>query len=93
MKIKELRSKKREELEEQLAQANKELIKLNTQVATGTTLKSPGLVKKTKKTIARILTLLNQKEGSKKDEWYLSSMWLTTRIMCVWEHSKRKPRD
>ncbi|MBT4023077.1 50S ribosomal protein L29 [archaeon] len=68
MKIKELRSKKREELEEQLAQANKELIKLNTQVATGTTLKSPGLVKKTKKTIARILTLLNQKEGSKKDE-------------------------
>ena len=68
MKIKELRSKKREELEEQLAQANKELIKLNTQVATGTTLKSPGLVKKTKKTIARILTLLNQKEVSKKDE-------------------------
>jgi ribosomal protein L29 len=61
MKIKELKSKSKEELESQLVESRKELIKLNTQVATGTTLKSPGLVKKTKKTIARILTELKQK--------------------------------
>lgn len=63
MKNKELKSKKPEELKTLLDEARKELIKLNTQVATGTTLKSPGQVRKTKKSIARILTLLNQKGG------------------------------
>ena len=51
----------KEELESQLQELKKELVKLNTQVATGTTLKSPGQVKKTKKTIARILTQLKTK--------------------------------
>ncbi len=61
MKTKELKSKSKEELESQLTELKKELIKLNTQVATGTTLKSPGQVKKTKKTIARLLTELRTK--------------------------------
>jgi len=61
MKSKELSSKPKEDLEMQLAEAKKELIKLNTQVATGTTLKSPGQVKKTKKNIARLLTELRTK--------------------------------
>ena len=68
MKNKDLRSKKTEELKKILEESKKELIKLNTQVATGTTLKSPGQVKKTKKTIAKINTLLKQKEDKKKDE-------------------------
>jgi ribosomal protein L29 len=59
MKTKELKSK--EDIETQLIELRKELIKLNTQVATGTTLKSPGQVKKTKKTIARLLNELNKK--------------------------------
>jgi len=61
MKTKELKSKSKEELVAQLSESKKELIKLNTQVATGTTLKSPGLVRKTKKNIARLLTELRTK--------------------------------
>jgi large subunit ribosomal protein L29 len=61
MKTKELKSKSKEELETQLSELRKELIKLNTQVATGTTLKSPGQVKKTKKNIARLITELKAK--------------------------------
>ena len=53
--------KSKAELESQLSELRKELIKLNTQVATGTTLKSPGQVKKIKKNIARLLTELKQK--------------------------------
>lgn len=68
MKNKDLRAKKEEELNSLLTESRKELIKLNTQVATGTTLKSPGQVKKTKKTIAKILTLLKEQEGKKKHE-------------------------
>jgi ribosomal protein L29 len=60
MKAKELKSKSRDELESQLLELRKELIKLNTQVATGTTLKSPGQVKKVKKNIARLLTELKK---------------------------------
>lgn len=60
MKKKELKNKSREELESQLLELRKELIKLNTQVATGTTLKSPGQVKKVKKNIARLLTQLKK---------------------------------
>lgn len=62
MKIKEIREKKPEELKEKLNELKKELIKLNTQIATGTTLKNPGGVRKIKKTIAKILTVLNENE-------------------------------
>jgi len=61
MKTKELKSKSREEIESQLFELRKELIKLNTQVATGTTLKSPGQVRKIKKNIARLITTLKEK--------------------------------
>ena len=61
MKNKDIKSKSKEELESQVQELRKELIKLNTQVATGTTLKNPGLVKNTKKNIARLLTELKTK--------------------------------
>ena len=61
MKSKDIKSKSKEEVESQLLDLRKELIKLNTQVATGTTLKSPGQVKKIKKNIARLLTELKTK--------------------------------
>ncbi|NTV24257.1 MAG: 50S ribosomal protein L29 [Nanoarchaeota archaeon] len=60
MKTSELKSKSNQELETQLSELQKELIKLNTQVATGTTLKSPGQVKKVKKSIARLMTQLQK---------------------------------
>jgi len=62
MKSEELKSKTKEELEEQLIEMRKELIKLNTQVATGTTLESPGRPKQIKKNIARLLTELEKNE-------------------------------
>ncbi|MBW2993414.1 50S ribosomal protein L29 [Candidatus Woesearchaeota archaeon] len=43
-----------------LKELQKDLIKHNAQIATGTIPKSPGQVKQTKKTIARIYSILNQ---------------------------------
>lgn len=50
------------ELRKRLAELHHELIKFNAQVATGTVPKSPGQIRKSKKTVARILTLLRQRE-------------------------------
>ena len=67
MKItKEFRSASSEELQGKLAEFKKELLKLNVQVATGATPESPGKLKQTKKNIARILTLLKEKEVQSK---------------------------
>ena len=74
MKIKELRGLSEEDKKIRLNELRKELIKHNAQIATGTIPKSPGQVKQTKKTIARILTIINEekreketkKEGGKK---------------------------
>ncbi len=65
MKIKEIRAKNKEELDKKLEELNSELIKLNAQSATGTQLKSPGQIKQIKKTVARIKTVLKEKEGKK----------------------------
>ena len=62
MKSKDIHAMPVAELNEKLAELRKELMKLNAQVATGTTPKSPGQVRTTKRTIARILTELKQKE-------------------------------
>ena len=50
------------ELQKRLAELRHELLKFNAQVSTGTVPKSPGQIRKTKKTIARILTLMRQQE-------------------------------
>ncbi len=64
MKItKELRSLSSEELVNRLSESRKELLKLNVQQATGT-VNNPGKISVTKKTIARINTLLNQNKSS-----------------------------
>lgn len=61
MKIKELKTLSREDLLTKLKELKKELIKHNAQIATGTIPKNLGQVKQTKKTIARILTILQRK--------------------------------
>ena len=60
MKTKDIKSMSKEKIESQLLELRRELIKLNTQVATGTTLKNPGQVKNIKKNIARLLTQLKK---------------------------------
>ena len=61
MKTKELRNLSNKDLESKLEELKKELIKLNAQVATGTVPKSPGQIKQMKKTIAKILTIKQEK--------------------------------
>ena len=66
MKItKELRDLPEQELKDRLGELKKELLKLNVEVATGANPSSPGKLKQTKKNIARINTLLKEKEVSK----------------------------
>ena len=64
IKIKELRELPVKELEKKLAELKLELMKLNSQVATGTAPKNPSQVRNTKKTIARILTIIKEKNNS-----------------------------
>jgi len=66
MKItKELRALSPKEIDEKLGEFKKELLKLNAQVAGGAVASNPGQIKKTKKNIARILTLVKEKEAQK----------------------------
>lgn len=65
MRAKEIRGMDKNTLNEKLLELKKELVKMNAQVAMGTALKNPGQVKKLKKTVARILTINNQKSMKK----------------------------
>ena len=65
MNTRELRSLTDKELEGKIAEIDKELMKLNGQVATGTTPKSPGQIKQLRKTLARIYTIQKEKENKK----------------------------
>ena len=63
LRIKEIKSMAVEDLNARLEELRKDLIKQNAQIATGTTPKSPGQIKQMKKTIARILTVMKNKES------------------------------
>jgi large subunit ribosomal protein L29 len=69
-KVKELKAMNEPQLKERLDQLRMELVKLNTQVASGTSPKNPGIIRQTKRNIARILTILNAKKqgGAEKTE-------------------------
>lgn len=67
MKTKDLQSMSPENLEKKLVELKKELIKLNAQVATGTSPKNTMQIKETKKTVSRILTLLSTHKQSKTE--------------------------
>ena len=66
MRFKEIKGMKEEELKAKLSELKSELIKNNAQIATGTNPKSPGQIKQIKKSIARILMVLNRKEVNQK---------------------------
>lgn len=59
--LKEIRLLGEDALKSRLSELRKELMKLNAQVAIGTVPKNPGLIRKSKRTIARILTILNER--------------------------------
>lgn len=60
-------------INEKISELNKELMKINTQRAVGTTIESPGKVKLLRRTIAKLLTVQNMKSkldktNSKEDK-------------------------
>jgi|YelNatPaOPRAMG01_1025707.scaffolds.fasta_scaffold512209_2 large subunit ribosomal protein L29 len=60
--IKELRNLSNEELLEQLSQLRIELRNLRTKIGSGGVIEKPSRIKAIKKRIARILTILNERE-------------------------------
>lgn len=64
MKFKELKDMSKEDLETKKNELLLELMKENAQVASGTIPKNPGILKKHKKTIARIHTAMRQRRES-----------------------------
>ena len=68
MKVKELRLMNEFDLDNKLIELKKELMKLNSQIAIGTVPKSPGKVKEIKRTIAKILSINNEKTTNKKQQ-------------------------
>ena len=64
MKLKEIRTLDKSTLNEKKIELKKELVKMNAQIAIGTALKNPGQVREIKKTVARILTI-EQERGKK----------------------------
>ncbi len=62
MNTKELRALSEQDLHSRLGEFKKELLKLNVQVGSGANPASPGKLRQVKKSIARILTLLTEKE-------------------------------
>ena len=65
IKNRELKSISEEELKKRIGELKQELIKINAQVATGTTPKNPGQIKQMRRTIARIKTILKNKVDKK----------------------------
>ena len=63
---KDLKNLSSEGLNEKLGEFKKELLKLNVQVAAGSSTTNPGKLKQTKKNVARVLTLIRQKGSEQK---------------------------
>lgn len=61
VKKSELKNMNEAQLKTKLKDLNIELIKINAQISSGTAPQNPGNVREIKKTIARILTKLNEK--------------------------------
>jgi large subunit ribosomal protein L29 len=61
MKFKEIKALSQEELEKKLIELKRELMKEQVQISTGTSPKSPGKLREMKKTVAKVLSLLEVK--------------------------------
>lgn len=67
VKNKDLRSTPVDELKNKMEELKKQLMKDYTQVSTGTTPKSPGQIKAARKTIAKIKTILKEKDKKQEE--------------------------
>lgn len=66
MEIKQIKAMTAEEIKSKIDELRKEMIKHNTQISSGASIKSPGLVRNTKRTIAKLLQELKNKEKTKE---------------------------
>jgi len=66
MKAKELRDMSNEDLKNKIKELKRELMNDYAQISAGTPPKSPGMLKQRKKTIARILTIINSRKLEKE---------------------------
>lgn len=66
IKNKDIRKMTKQEQENKLLELKKDLIKINAQIAAGTVPENPGNVKNVKKTVARIMTIMNERKEEKK---------------------------
>ncbi|MBS3136796.1 50S ribosomal protein L29 [Candidatus Woesearchaeota archaeon] len=66
MKFKELKPLKEKEIYDKLSELKRDLLKDKTEAAKGSQVKNRARIKQTKKTIARLLTLLHQKKTKKE---------------------------
>lgn len=60
MKSKDLKALSKSDLEKKILELKTELIKINSQIKSGTVPENPGKVKNVKKNIARIKTIFNE---------------------------------
>ncbi|MCX6710957.1 MAG: 50S ribosomal protein L29 [Candidatus Woesearchaeota archaeon] len=67
LKTKDIREMGKDPLLSKIVELRKELVKLNAQVHTGTVPKNAGQLKLIKKTIAKILTIMNEKKKGKEE--------------------------
>ena len=68
LKIREIRSLGSEELKDRLKQLKSELSVEKGSIASGTKPENSGKIKEIKRTIARILTIMHEREGGKKQK-------------------------
>lgn len=66
MKVKDLRAMSKEELEDKLSDLNKQLMEL--QFKRRSNVEKPHLFKQIRKDIARIFTIINEKQGEKSGQ-------------------------
>jgi large subunit ribosomal protein L29 len=59
--VKDLRALNDDALRSRMSELSKELMKHNAQVAMGTVPKNPGVIRKVKRSLARVKTILNER--------------------------------
>ncbi len=68
IKAKEIRDMSEKQINEKMLEVKKDLMKAKSQIAVGTVPENPGKVKQMRKTITRMLTILNEKKNKPKQE-------------------------
>ncbi|MFT4303263.1 MAG: 50S ribosomal protein L29 [Candidatus Woesearchaeota archaeon] len=64
MKAKQIRELNKTDLMKKLSELEMEMVKYNTQISSGATIKSPALVRNTKRDIARLKQEIKNKENN-----------------------------